>query len=908
MSRHLQIFWTAAFVYGLVAPSQPLNAQEDRVVQERVRFVAAGRPTSRAGDARKAPVLQRRVTLGAAEHTLGSALRAITRQADLEISYSPSIVPLEMHATVRAESLTVGEALSQLLAGLEVDVSVTSSGGLALIRRIAPTAAAPDSGGVAGRVIDRQTSNPLPGASITVSGVATIASADTRGEFQVRGLAPGEYTVRARYIGYTPLTLTVRVSADEVSLLTFALERSAHELDQVVVTGTLIPTEVKALPSPVTLVDEREIAAQRPQNIQELFRKSVPGAVSWSPSHATYGTDFSVRGASSLVPTTASMKVLIDGVEAANATLSQVDPASIARVEIVRGPQAAAIYGSEAIGGVIQIFTKRGSEELDRPVVDLEASVGLAQTPYGEFREVPRQEYRASIRGGALGGGYQVGAGYTHLASWLPPAGEISRQSTPSLYGGMHVSRGILAVSISGRFLDQRGGNNLSNPEILDAGFIPYSKPYYQPHRSQNVTVGAQIAATPREWWRTTLKLGVDRRSVDIAQERPRLTTPADTLLQVTDRAETKPSISLATAVEGALSRSLSASGTVGVDHWSYTAAGYTTFDAVSTGSPVRLIPGALVFADRSVTRNTGVFAQVQAGFREALFVTAGLRAERNTDFGDSLGTPLLPRLGVTYVHSVGRATAKARASWGRAINPPSSGAKAGFKSAFRDQLPNPLLGPERQRGWDAGVDLTFGTRAAFGFTYYDQVAEDLIDLVVSQGTVPTQQFQNVGQVRNTGIELEGVVHAGPVSLQGQYGYSRARVERLSPSYGGALLVGDQVPLRPRHTFGLSASASPNRGTTVSAGAAYLGSWTNTDYLALIRCLGGTGPCQATERGFLVRFPALQKINANVVQQLTKTVAGFVNVDNLTNNTKHEVDNTGPVMGRTTSVGVRLEY
>ena len=61
------------------------------------------------------------------------------------------------------------------------------------------------------------------------------------------------------------------------------------------------------------------------------------------------------------------MKVFVDGIEVANPTTAAVDPNSIERIEVIRGPQAAAIYGSDAIGGVIQIFTKRGDPTLSHP-------------------------------------------------------------------------------------------------------------------------------------------------------------------------------------------------------------------------------------------------------------------------------------------------------------------------------------------------------------------------------------------------------------------------------------------------------------------------------------------------------------------------------------------------------------
>jgi outer membrane receptor protein involved in Fe transport len=396
---------------------------------------------------------------------------------------------------------------------------------------------------------------------------------------------------------------------------------------------------------------------------------------------------------------------------------------------------------------------------------------------------------------------------------------------------------------------------------------------------------------------------------VDITQTRARLTTPADTLLQVAGRAESKPSIGLNTTVESALGRDFSGALTAGFDRWTFTVSGWATLGALATTGSIPLAPGQPAFLDRVVTDNTGYFTQGQLGFRDVLFVTAGLRAERNNQFGDDLGTAFLPRVGVSFVQSLHWATLKLRGSWGRAIKPPSPGAKVGFTSAFGDQLPNPDIGPERQQGWDAGVDATFGSRGSLSVTYYDQSADNLIDAVVLQVTpVRVQRFENVGRVKNTGIEIEGALAVGPLTLQGQYGYIRARVERLSPTYAGDLMLGDQPRMRPRHTAGVSLAMSPTATTTLSAGLAYVGSWRNTDVVAQFRCLGQTGPCRPTPRDYLMTYPALTKINATVVQQLTPALAGFVSVDNLTNNSDFEITNLTPVWGRSSTIGLRLQH
>lgn len=909
MSRRLAPSWPLVLALSTLAAIPHAVGQQAQVASRGPRFLLAAWAPGRELDASGAAVLRRRVSLDLSGGTIGQALKEITRQADLEISYSPRVVPLDRPVSLHARGITVAAALTEILLDVPVDVSVTGAGELALVRR-ARAAVRPgpaDTGAVAGQVSDSRSRSPIVGATIDIEGTGRSTVTDAGGRYRIGGLAPGRYTVRARYIGYQPTSASVTVRAGKDATADFALARAAQELEQVVVTGTIIPTEVKALPTPISIIQEQEIAVQRPHTVQELFRQAVPGAVGWDFSSSPFNTSFSVRGASSLSAGAPSMKVFVDGVEAVSNGFSQVDPNSIARIEVIRGPQAAAIYGSEAIGGVIQIFTKRGDPTFTRPQVIAEAGFGLAQTPYQGREEVLQQEYKASLRGGGADMGYHLGGSYSRLGDWLPND-EISRQSAPSVYGGLNFSRGVVEVELAGRYYVHRGGNNLLNPMLLQSGFTPFSKPSFQPLETQNQTVGTRLTLAPARWWRATVHAGIDRFSTDLVQERPRLTTPEDTLLLVADHAETRTSLGLGTSVQSALGQGVSGSLTVGVDYWRRPVSDWFAVNAVGTEGSITTGDGGAIGATRTVTSDHGYYAQGQVGFRDALFLTAGLRAESNTDFGDSLGTPVSPRVGVAYVRPLGGSTLKFRSSWGRAIRAPSPGQKQGFVSATVIQLPNPELGPERQQGWDAGVDVAAGG-ASVGVTYYDQTADNLADaVVVAVSPALTQQFQNIGRVKNRGIEVEGTLDVGSVSLRGQYGYVHARIERLSPTYAGDLRVSDEPLLNPTHTAGASATLTASARTSMSAGVVYVGHWTYYDNIALYRCLGGTGPCGESLRDYQVRYPGFVKLNLGASQQFTPSFTGFLFVDNLTNNDAFEADNLAPVRGRTTTAGFRIQY
>ena len=359
---------------------------------------------------------------------------------------------------------------------------------------------------------------------------------------------------------------------------------------------------------------------------------------------------------------------------------------------------------------------------------------------------------------------------------------------------------------------------------------------------------------------------------------------------------------SLAAGVSGTL--------TVGFDDERLPVASFFNSGLMTTTGTLQPAPGQTFSATRTITNNTGYFAQAQLGLRDALFLTGGLRVEQNSDFGDSLSTPLSPRVGLSYVQPVGAMTLKIRGSWGRAIRAPGPEFKNAAVSGTAVRLASPALGPERQRGWDAGLDAVFASRGSLSVTYYDQTADNLINLVTLSAVPIVSQFQNVGRVGNSGVEVEGTLALGPVELRAQYGYSRSRIEQLVPNYIGDLQIGDQALGIPRHTAGASAGIRPFRGTTISAGLTYVGNREEYDFLGFLRCLGQTGPCNnsdfALNRDYWVTYPAFTKIHVTITQQLAPIASGFISFDNLTNSSAPEITNANTVMGRITTMGLRL--
>jgi outer membrane receptor protein involved in Fe transport len=633
----------------------------------------------------------------------------------------------------------------------------------------------------------------------------------------------------------------------------------------------------------------------------------VPTAVAFANPVNPQLTLFTVRGASSLSPSSSALKILIDGVEAARFVGASIDPKSIERLEVIRGPQAATLYGADAANGVIQIFTKRGGPHPSRPRIQAEAALGLTQTPYEGYRAVPRQQYTARLYGGGDDMSYSLGGGYTHLPDYLPD-GQISRQSTPSVYGGIRSTHGILMADFSGRYQRNRLGSAF-NPILLTVGVVSQSRPSYTVSDFTNETYGSTVTVTPKPWWINRATAGIDRALQDDVQDRPRLTTAGDTLLTLFTSSSRKVFISYNTSISGPLTNSLTGAITGGIDHHDRTGSTFFTSRALNAEGTIRTSPPGSFDEARFSVRNTGYFLEGRLGFRESVFLTGGVRLEDNSTFGSSIGTPALPHAGISWVHELKNTTLKVRGSYGRAMRVPSPGQSLAAAAGGSIQLANPLLAPEHQQGWDAGVDLLFGNQASLSITGFDQTARDLIIFSqLAQTSTPTFQFQNIGRITNRGVEVEATASVRQLRFKGQYGYVKSRVTDLGSATSGTLQVGDSPESTPAHTAGASLTWGPRPGTGITAGLAYVGSYRRLDVIALFSCFGGTGPCRPTTRDYVVPYPSITRLNALVTQRLTQQLQAFLAADNLTNEETYEGSNFLPVVGRTTTVGLRIEY
>jgi hypothetical protein len=176
---------------GTLTPGAALGqgAMELAMAGPQPHFVAAWAP-KKEREAERSAVLAGRASLDLRDVSLDAALKALTNQAGLRITYSRAVLPAGRRVTISASDIAVVTAMTEILFRSGLDVVVDRDGALALMpcRHRVLEAEVQDSGAIAGTVTDKVTGAPLAGASVAVDGVRRSATTDAEGRYRIAGI------------------------------------------------------------------------------------------------------------------------------------------------------------------------------------------------------------------------------------------------------------------------------------------------------------------------------------------------------------------------------------------------------------------------------------------------------------------------------------------------------------------------------------------------------------------------------------------------------------------------------------------------------------------------------------------------------------------------------------------------
>ncbi len=228
-------------------------------------------------------------------------------------------------------------------------------------------------GTITGVAREEGTGRPIPNARVTIVGTGIAVPTRDDGTYTIRGAPAGAQEVRVLALGHVTQKLAVTVPAGGTATLDFALAVTAIQLEQVVTTATGEQRKTE-IGNDIPRINASQTVETKPvTNITDLLNARAPGVEVLAGTMTGTGQRIRIRGVNSLSLSNDPI-VIIDGIRMESATgsssigiggsnpsrLSDIDPNQIESVEVVKGPSASTLYGTDAANGVIVITTKRG--------------------------------------------------------------------------------------------------------------------------------------------------------------------------------------------------------------------------------------------------------------------------------------------------------------------------------------------------------------------------------------------------------------------------------------------------------------------------------------------------------------------------------------------------------------------
>lgn len=291
---------------------------------------------------------------------------AVQYQAQLFEAYPAAI-------TIHAKHRPLRDVLDRALAGTPFRVIADGATQLAIVRANADDPAVPKDGSIRGRVVDSASGTALARAAVVLDELnkRDPVMTDDGGKFIFPNVPPGDYTLRVKLLGYRAFMRHVTVRDGETTVTNATLVATSTMLTQVVTTATGVQRRLDVA-NDITTLDVDQIRKNAPvSTMTDLLDGRVTDLIVTRGSGAPGSPSrIRIRGNGSINASNDPI-IVVDGVrqysnqttserDAQYSVLDHMDLDAIDHVDILKGPSASSLYGSDAANGVIAITTKRG--------------------------------------------------------------------------------------------------------------------------------------------------------------------------------------------------------------------------------------------------------------------------------------------------------------------------------------------------------------------------------------------------------------------------------------------------------------------------------------------------------------------------------------------------------------------
>ncbi|MGD8426463.1 MAG: TonB-dependent receptor [Balneolaceae bacterium] len=575
---------------------------------------------------------------------------------------------------------------------------------------------------ITGTVLDAQTEQPLPGANIQFKNLVIGTAADQDGKFELTAnLKPGSYTMIISFLGFRRTERDIELGNEtDVNLGTIEMDPDIIGTDEIVITGASALTSKKQLGNAISTINADELESTGASSIDRALSGKISGAlIQQNSGNPAGGISVRLRGTGTLLGS-ADPLYIVDGVIVNNDSpqlvtlggysqnrLVDLNPEDIDRIEVVKGAAAAALYGSRANNGVVQIFTKKGRAGKPQITYSTKYSIGkirktlkVNKVPFDAagnpverydfqdyiFRTAQGTNQYLSISGGQSGTRYFVSGSYfnnegivkgsrfqrgtgkvtldqdlTNWASISIGANYSYAFSNEIPNGGLADNYGALTGFIFGpNTYDPRPDpvtgeypkdGILANPvEVIDK--------YDVNQKVNRIIANSKLLLTPYDGLSIDYTLGLDTYNqtatffIPVGTSAPGL---GNGYARRGERANLQLNNDLNIRYQTMINEDLESTSLLGgtLQYENFSTIGIQAQDFVPF---VEVVTGGSNFAQPGESRGEqsiyGVFAQETLGYQEKLFLTGAARIDAASTFGKNDRTQFYPKVSASYLVS----------------------------------------------------------------------------------------------------------------------------------------------------------------------------------------------------------------------------------------------------------------
>ncbi len=619
-----------------------------------------------------------------------------------------------------------------------------------------------------------------------------------------------------------------------------------YELSNVVVTATRTATPVYELASSVSLIDSTQIKNSHKFNIYELLQ-SQPGInISQQGAPGAF-TQVYIRGADP-----SQTQVLIDGIDMnmVNDPSNTYDFADLStdnvdRIEIIRGPQST-LYGSDALAGVINIITKKGSGKPKFTLSTEGGSFNTYKAGLGLSGSLNKMNYSIGISKFKTNG----------FSAADKKFGNTEKDGTDN-----YNTSARIGYEISNNFnLDFFGRFTKAKTSLDQTGGIFGDDPTYIYNLEEGVyKLEGNLKLFDGVW---NQKFGISfsrnlrKYKFDITQNNPAESSSNYDGKRL--RFDWQNNFKL--YPDNIL--------TFGIETENESANSYYYYYNVLSASP---LPAISEFPKQNI-QTTGIYLEDQIKVNNSFFGSIGARYDKHEKFGSVVTFRIAP----AYVFwSTGT---KIKATYGTGFKAPS------LFYLFDPAYGNPDLSPEKSKGWDAGIEqYLFSYSATAGVTYFQNTFTDLFGFDSNFKTI------NINKSETKGVEV--YLQAKPstdIIINANYTYTDSK--DLSPRS-----TDENLPLlrRPKHKAAISMDYGFTKSLNAGVEAIFVGKREDKDF--------STYP---TTRITLDNYTLL---NASITYRVNDLVQFYSRLVNILNSSYEEIYGYGTA-GRSGYIGLKISF